>query len=248
MAIMKRIFSVRLNLDDMAASLEFIEGDAALAEWLRGFRYGLRGATSKWSDGPGFDGFRIGSDCLGEAIEFQVAKSNGGKKSAKSRKQKTGTAQPHRTNFEDTSKTLQANFKDTSLKNDNSSNQSLIVNPVIEESKNRQTSEPPARDEMDILAPSESSEVADSDKWHCEKVSQYAKELIGAGCKIGANNWTTWKRLVADYSLNGVISAAKGIQATNRWPDSVEEALIASRGQMNPAQALNPKRVHRMTL
>lgn len=128
---MKRIFSVRLNLDDMAASLEFLEGDAALAEWLRGFRYGLRGAPSRWDNGPGSAGFRVGSSSLAEAHEFQLAKSDGGKKSAEARKEKTGTAQPARTQLEDTSKILRTQLEDTSTKSDNSSNQSLIVNPSI---------------------------------------------------------------------------------------------------------------------
>lgn len=125
---MKRIFSVRLNLDDMAASLEFLEGDASLADWLRGFRYGLRGAPSRWDGGPGAAGFRIGASALAEAHEFQLAKSDGGKKSAEARKEKTGTAQPSRTRLEDTSNTLRTQLEDTSVKNDNSSNQSLIVN------------------------------------------------------------------------------------------------------------------------
>ena len=128
---MKRIFSVRLNLDEMSASLEFLEGDAALAEWLRGFRYGLRGAASRWETGPGAEGYRIGAASLREAQGFQIAKSEGGKRSAQSRKETHGTAQPARTQIEDNSKTLRTQIEDTSIKNENLSNQSLNVNPLI---------------------------------------------------------------------------------------------------------------------
>ena len=37
---MARIFHVRLNLDDMGASLDTLDGDAEYAGWLRGFRSG----------------------------------------------------------------------------------------------------------------------------------------------------------------------------------------------------------------
>jgi len=236
---MKRIFSVRLNLDDMAASLEFLEGDAALAEWLRGFRYGLRGAASRWQDGPGADGFRIGASSLAEAQGFQLAKSDGGKKSAKVRKEKTGTAQPSK----DTSKIPRTHIEDSSVKNGNSSNQSLIVNPLSLNSNRESVNEQERARlaELDICTPTklDPKPPSDADHWQMhEKHQAWARALIAASCKIGRDNWTAWKALVDHYSLNSALSAAKGVLATERWPDRVESTLTASRGQANPGDVV----------
>lgn len=106
---------------------------------------------------------------------------------------------------------------------------------------------PRARDEMDILKPEE-PEISDSERWRLEKLSPWAKELIKAGCKIGGNNWTAWQGLVEAYGIKDVLSKARGIPAEERWPDRVESALIASRGQQNPGDAINPARLHQMDL
>jgi hypothetical protein len=221
----KRIWNVRLNVDSFNAGFAGLENDQERLSFLAGFHGGLNGVSNNGKSTPFLAGWDVANECLTEAKAF----SDKQRDRVNKRYQNVTTVEPRNNHGNTTALPI------STIQQSN--------NPTIEKSTNDS-----ARDEMDILAPSEKSEVADSDKWHCEKVSQYAKELIGAGCKIGANNWTAWKRLVADYSTNGVISAAKGIQATNRWPDVVEEALIASRGQMNPAQALNPKRVHRITL
>lgn len=209
---MKRIFSVRVNLDDMAASLEFLEGDAALADWLRGFRYGLRGAPSRWDSGPGAAGFHIGASALAEAHEFQLAKSDGGKKSAESRKEKTGTAQPARTQLEDTSNTLRTQLEDTSIKNENSSNQSLIVNPSIYnlQSKNdnpKREEAPPARSKRFIPPTVAEVEAYCESRGNGIDAEQFINRYESNGWLVGKSPMKNWQAAVRTWERNNFCKA-----------------------------------------
>ena len=210
---MKRIFSVRINLDDMAASLEFLEGDASLAEWLRGFRYGLRGAPSRWASGPGAAGFHIGSRSLSEAHEFQLAKSDGGKRSAEARKEKVGTAQPARTHLEDTSNTARTHLEDTSVKNYDSSNQSLSVNRlstnvdreslIADQKKEREALRPP-RHPKNIIPPTKA--MVES---YCEErnnsidADKFLNRYEANGWLVGKSKMKDWQAAIRTWEGNG---------------------------------------------
>lgn len=96
-------------------------------------------------------------------------------------------------------------------------------------------------DDGDLCAPSRLPAVpaSDADHWHMhERNQEWAKALKAASCKIGRDNWTAWKSLVDEYGLSVTISAAKGVLATERWPDRVESTLTASRGQQNPGDVV----------
>ena len=105
--------------------------------------------------------------------------------------------------------------------------------------------------ELDIGSPSSiepGKPVSDSDHWQMhEKNQPWAKQLKAASCKIGRDNWTAWKALVDEFSLPAVLSAARGVPATERWPDRVETTLRASRGQENPGDVVAHK-IQRITL
>jgi hypothetical protein len=106
-------------------------------------------------------------------------------------------------------------------------------------------------DEFDIGSPSSAEPgkpVSDSDHWQMHERNQpWAKSLKAASCKIGRENWTAWKSLADEFSLPAVLSAAKGVPATERWPDRVETTLRASRGQENPGDVVASK-IQRITL
>lgn len=70
----------------------------------------------------------------------------------------------------------------------------------------------------------------DADRWPYEQGQPWAQGLKNAMCKVGPENWPAWKTLCEQYP-GQVVPAAKGIAATKRWPDAVEEAIKASRGQ-----------------
>ncbi len=105
-------------------------------------------------------------------------------------------------------------------------------------------------DELDICnaTVTPSNAATDSDHWQMHERNQpWAKSLKAASCKIGRDNWTAWKALVDSHSLPVVLSAAKGVPATERWPDRTEQTLQNSRGQENPGDVI-ASRVKRITL
>ena len=105
-----------------------------------------------------------------------------------------------------------------------------------------ETPAPAPVDESNIGSPSSAEHgkpVSDSDHWQMhERNQRWAKSLKASSCKIGRENWTAWKALVDAHSLSVVLSAAKGVPATERWPDRTEQTLSASRGQANPGDVI----------
>lgn len=83
---MKRIFTVRLNIDEMCAVLDQV-GEDGYTQWLAGFRLGLRGSQRcpYKHDTEGQLGYQMGKELLDEATLFHTAKSRSGKASADKR-------------------------------------------------------------------------------------------------------------------------------------------------------------------
>jgi hypothetical protein len=103
-------------------------------------------------------------------------------------------------------------------------------------------------DDGDPCAPSALpvAQPSEAEHWQMQERNQeWAKALKAASCKIGRDNWTAWKSLVDEHGLSATLSAAKGVIATERWPDRVESTLTASRGQQNPGDIV---KVVRMSL
>lgn len=111
--------------------------------------------------------------------------------------------------------------------------------------QDRENTHAPARPSppSELFSNDEIPNVSDHDRWIYEKKNPWAKELISAGAKIGANNWPTWKSLIDVHGLPSVLFCLKGIQATNRWPDAVETALCASRGQASAGDLANKRKI-----
>lgn len=77
-----RIFSVRINLDEIASSLDLCFTDADRSAWLRGFMVGCRGGQVPSGPPPMLDGHRLGLEAHSGAIAHQQRAAEGGKKSA----------------------------------------------------------------------------------------------------------------------------------------------------------------------
>lgn len=103
-----------------------------------------------------------------------------------------------------------------------------------------------ADSELDICSPSTATPgpVSDADRWRMSEMNEpWARSLKSALCKIGRDNWRQWFAIVEDHGIVAVVQAAKDIPATERWPDRVESALVASRGQVNPGVAVSRKTI-----
>jgi hypothetical protein len=208
---MKRIFNVRLNLDDMAAGLDACCTDTEVGLWVRGFRVGVRGAALP--DGvprPMADGHALGLEAYQEASLFQEKQAEKGRASAESRKAKCNhgstTVQPR---FNHCSTTVRTNPQSTIH------NQlETIHNPPIE----------PARDEHDLASPS-SLPATDEQRWPYVQGEDWARVLRRGGVKIGPKNWPRWQTLLAEDFGNdpaSLVAFACSLDPEKRWPDHVE--------------------------
>lgn len=106
-------------------------------------------------------------------------------------------------------------------------------------------------EEEDVFSPpkSELLPVSDSDHWRMQiQLEPWVRGLRDSMCIIGPGSWRKWQAIMAEYDLPTILATAKGIPAKDRWPSNVSDALTASRGQANPGDAINPNRVHRITL
>lgn len=84
---MKRIFNIRLNLDEMAAGLDACCTDTEVALWVRGFRSGSRGGSiPEESNRAMVEGHAMGMAAYHEALAFQEKQAEKGRASAESRR------------------------------------------------------------------------------------------------------------------------------------------------------------------
>lgn len=102
----------------------------------------------------------------------------------------------------------------------------------------------PDPDDIGSPATPASHPTTDADHWRMQaQFAPWATALKASGCKIGPLNWRTWSALVDQWTAPTVIATAKGIPATERWPDRVEQTLNASRGQENPGDVVARKTI-----
>lgn len=85
-----RSFFVRLNLDDMADSLDALDSTEERGMWLEGFRVGSRGKPGRegWTEAKRL-GHEFGIHCWEKAQEFREKQAAKGKASAASRRGRT---------------------------------------------------------------------------------------------------------------------------------------------------------------
>lgn len=232
---MKRLFTVRLNIDDFCAALDLV-GEDGYCSWLAGFRAGLRGARCSAQAGTDFAmGHAMGTELLAEAGAFRSAKSDAGKASAEKRLEKYGSAIPNNaTNKEPNTKpntppNEQSNCKPNHLV-------SNIQYPVssIEQLA---SSAPPGQGifDQDTTTPPKPEDDPDGIYIHVrwrtsdpERTRENRGELIG---------------LLRRYGRQEVIQAAERI--THRtgakcWPNEILEEIVAAQKPAAPAKPKAP--------
>jgi hypothetical protein len=70
-----RNFFIKFNLDDMAHDLDTMETDQEMAEWLRGFRRGARGAAPTDQTGARLKGNLFGYTACQEADKYRASRA-----------------------------------------------------------------------------------------------------------------------------------------------------------------------------
>jgi hypothetical protein len=116
----------------------------------------------------------------------------------------------------------------------------------IESKTEKNTLEARAPDEHDICSPSIPSNLSDAERWGYVRAEPWAKQLVAAGCKIGAQSWPAWRALTDSWPVARVAEMAATVTATERFSDAVEEALKKSGGQKSIGQSIRPDRIRRI--
>lgn len=92
----KRIFAVRINLDDLGAELDTLHTAAERSDWLAGFRSGSRGAPPPAKASPALQmGSEFGLRAHTEAVGFRDQRSIAGQVSAQRRANYRSTSVEH---------------------------------------------------------------------------------------------------------------------------------------------------------
>ncbi len=83
----ERSFFVRLNIDDMADSLDELETTEERGLWLEGFRFGVRGKEARdgWQTAKSL-GYKFGFECWEQAQQFREKQAAKGRASGESRR------------------------------------------------------------------------------------------------------------------------------------------------------------------
>jgi len=130
---MKRIFSVRTNIDTLAASVGLLLTDNEKALWLQGYIYALQGGELREGlPAPMLAGWTVGNESWSEARDHQLKSSAGGKKSIAEHPENRVDKHP---------RSDPPPYVPPSPPSDSPLEQSLIVNPVIFNPKNEKTKE-----------------------------------------------------------------------------------------------------------
>jgi hypothetical protein len=140
MSSLKRIFSVRTNVDTLAASVGLLLTDNEKALWLQGYISALQGGELRQGlPAPMLAGWTVGNESWNEARDHQLKSSAGGKKSIaehpENRVDKRPPSDPPR-------------YVPPKPPSDSPLEQSLIVNPVIFNQESRDPAIDPAEQEI----------------------------------------------------------------------------------------------------
>lgn len=193
----KRIWNLRLNLDDFNSEYLKLRCDSDRFQFFLGFHFGCMGGELEESERGKFcDGYRIGFKMFRHAEGLSRANSENAVKSVETRRRKYGTAQPlpsDRSN--DRSETARAPTERTPEPNE------LTTNRRNDESKERRTKFiPPTLDELTAYA----KEIGFRD--HLKWMNHYTAN----GWMVGKNKMKDWKACVRNWNLNPIQGAKFG--------------------------------------
>lgn len=189
----KRIWNLRLNLDDFNSEYLKARNDSDRLSFFLGFHLGCMGGTISESDPKQFEaGFVIGIGMFRKAEELSKINSKGANTSVDVRRRKYGTAQPSpsvRSSVR--SEDAQAFAEQTPEPNE------LTMNPNNERTKEpRSRFVPPTLDELTAYA----KEIGfkDPQKWMDHYVSN--------GWKVGKVKMVDWKACVRNWNRSPSMS------------------------------------------
>lgn len=212
----KRIWNLRLNLDDFNSEYLKARNDSDRLSFFLGFHLGCMGGTISESDPKQFEaGFVIGIGMFRKAEELSKINSKGASTSVDARRKKYGTAQPSpsvRSSVR--SEDAQAFAEQTPEPNE------LTMNPTNERTKEpRSRFVPPTLDELTAYA----KEIGfrDVDKW----MNHYASN----GWMVGKNKMKDWKACVRNWNLNPIQRPGfqkPGPKLTGFTPEYMEQGRI----------------------
>jgi len=225
---MGRIFSVRINIDDVSASLDFWPSDQERSAWLRGFMAGLRGAPNRWQEGPESNGHALGAAGYADSVAWRERQAQGGKRSAESRQAKHGSSNP-RANREvepevvcEVTSQLLGTEREVVCEPIQSTNQPINCKPST--SRARSTFTPPTLSEVAAYC-QERNRGVNPDKWMAHYESN--------GWMVGKNKMKSWQAAVRTWESS--VSVAKPETAyldhTN-WRPGMTQAEIDAKNKI----------------
>ncbi len=150
-----RPWNLRLNLDDFNGLVASVYSDYDRALILQGIALGANGGSLPDGAPPSFlKAFEVGAKMYQEAVEYQDKQARRGRASAERRREKFGTAQPHRAEppfeppFEPGFEPLPEPNDNRQSNNDDLQSSELKLPPIVPQTqKQRGTFVPPSEEE-----------------------------------------------------------------------------------------------------
>ena len=191
MAEEKRIWNLRLNLDDFNSEYLKARNDSDRLSFFLGFHLGCMGGILSESDSKQFEaGFGIGIGMFRHAEWLSKINSENANRSVDARRGKYGTAQPIPSDrSSDRSSDHRATTERTPEPNE------LTMNPTNEGTKERRSRfVPPTLDELTAYA----NEIGFRD------VAKWMNHYASNGWMVGKNKMKDWKACVRNWNLNPI--------------------------------------------
>jgi hypothetical protein len=261
----KRIFSVRINTDIIAASVGLLLTDAERSQWLQGFTYGLQGGAERQGMTDALHaGWKVGSEAHEGAREHQRRSGKGGRTSVErhpetridAQLQKQGDmeqATDQSTEQEADVRPQDHHGRTSTARIEGDDHQHTDVRPQnrrtsigtsvacsvgdTEQSSNRVIEESNNRKNEESVRV---LEVSDFDAWRYDiSITSWARAIKSAGGKIGADSWRSWDGLIQRTSLELVLAALPEVNADERWSDKVEAQMNSPKRNQAEASVRN---------
>lgn len=189
----KRIWNLRLNLDDFNSEYLKLRCDSDRFQFFLGFHFGCMGGGLTESDQGKFcDGHKIGFGMFRHAEDLSRLNSENASRSVQARREKYGTAQPSPSDrSNDRSGIARTTSERTPEPNE------LTMNRINDETKERRTRfVPPTLDELTEF--SKKIGFRDAQKW--------MDHYLSNGWMVGKNKMKDWKACVRKWNNSPIQS------------------------------------------
>ena len=208
---MKRLWSVRINVDGFNAALVGMDTDQERLAFLAGLSAGINGRPDQSRSVAWSEGWRVGNEGYSEAMAFSDRQREKGRKAH----HRPAGAEP-------------------GLSRGTAGAEPISKYPNIQISNDPNIHQPPANDPFTGFT---DPDIVTHEAWRYEAVQSWARDLKESGAKIGKGNWQAWKKLTATHGLATVIEAVAEVAPDARWPDQTEILLKSMGSQVKTSQA-----------